>query len=170
MTGQELTALTNYPQEREIIFSADVKTDTTTIQQDINILNLKKADIDKENTFSAVQVFSSGVKTIPQTVTATTFAITGSHRFINLDTTSNAIACTLPEASEAIGQKLTLFFGVQGGSNLATLKSASGDFFDSANSNNTVTFSTVDSFIDIIAVSANRWLILTNSGCSLSAT
>lgn len=93
-------------------------------------------------------------------VTAASLALNTTHDVLVCDTTSNAIALTLPAAS-ASGKEYTVLLRTDGGNNV-TLTSATGDTLDGTN--NTATFADAEDALQIIDIANDRWLILENIG------
>ena len=86
--------------------------------------------------------------------------------FLAIDTTSNAVACTV--AAPSAGRYLRTALVTKGGSNTATLKTTAGTF---DGTNNTATFATAGQFLALYGISATRWIIVANVGTvTLSST
>lgn len=81
------------------------------------------------------------------------------------DTTGNAIAITLPEAASSLGKRYLFFLETDGGSDV-TVTCAGADTLDGANTIGTL--ADAEDYFEIVAVSDDRWLIITNSGVALS--
>jgi len=103
------------------------------------------------------------------TVTAQTDATltaSAAHKVIVCDTTSNAIAITLPEAADNLGLELTIYLETDGGDNV-TVARAGADVLDSSD-NTLATLADAEDFLRIVAVSDNRWLIISDNGVAYS--
>ena len=81
------------------------------------------------------------------------------------DTTAGAIALTLPEAADSLGKQYTIFLETDGGSNI-TVTCAGSDTLDGSNTIGTL--ADAEDYIQLVAVSDDRWLILINNGVALS--
>lgn len=170
MTGQTLQTLQNYPNEREPIFANDVSIDTTKIQGDFNVLNTKKADIDKVNTFSAIQTFSGGIAKTGSKITESTYIVTSADVSLYFDTTTNAIVVTLPEASTVLNQEFDFVLKtnvVRSGSNSVQINTDGSDTLNPTG-NNSIALNEQDDYIKIKSIGTGRWLIITNNNCALS--
>lgn len=98
--------------------------------------------------------------------TSASLSLTSSHSLVVCDTTSNAIALTLPEAADNLGQKYTIFLETDGGNNL-TVATTGSDVLNSS-SNTLATLADAEDFIELIAVSDDRWLILNDNAVAYS--
>jgi hypothetical protein len=98
--------------------------------------------------------------------TTATLALTAAHSVIVCDTTANAIAITLPEANDNIGKKYLIFLQTDGGTNVTIARTGS-DVLNAAN-NTLATLADAEDFIELIAVSANRWLVIKDNGIAYS--
>ncbi len=133
-------------------------------------LELRLDDMTSDITDNSDDIGSieDGSTPLPKQVTVQTSSslnITSAHNTINCDTTSNAIALNLPDASTVIGYEFTIFVGVFLSGNDVTLNCNSGDTFDGTN--DTATMVLGDIFI-VRAVSDNRWIIIKDTGVTLS--
>jgi len=81
------------------------------------------------------------------------------------NTTSNVIAITLPEAASSLGKRYLIFLETDGGNNV-TVTCAGADTLDGSNTIGTL--ADAEDYFEIVAVSNDRWLIITNSGVALS--
>lgn len=81
------------------------------------------------------------------------------------DTTANVIAITLPEAASSLGKRYIVFLETDGGNDV-TVTCAGADTLDGSNTIGTL--ADAEDYFEIVAVSNDRWLILTNSGVVLS--
>jgi len=81
------------------------------------------------------------------------------------DTTSNVIAITLPEAASSLGKRFLIFLETDGGNDV-TVTCAGSDTLDGSNTIGTL--ADAEDYFEIVAVSNDRWLIITNSGVALS--
>jgi len=131
---------------------ADVATNTSdisTLQTDVNNIE-------------------DGTTPIPHKITnqsGASLAITSAHDTIVCDTTSNAITLDLPDASTVLGYEFTIFLETYGSGNDVTVNCASGDTLDGTNSVATLVSGSI---LIIRAISDNRWLIIKESGVTLS--
>jgi len=98
-----------------------------------------------------------------QTTTPITLDLT--QEIIVCDTTANVIAITLPEAASSLGKKYLVFLETDGGNNV-TVTCAGADTLDGSNTIGTL--ADAEDYFEIVAVSNDRWLIITNSGVVLS--
>jgi|TARA_Y100000034_G_C6799257_1_gene358505 hypothetical protein len=98
--------------------------------------------------------------------TSTTLTLDLNHDVIVGDTTSNVIAITLPEAADSLGKRYTVFLETDGGNDL-TVACAGSDVFNSS-SNTLATFADAEDYFEIVAVSNNRWLIISENGVAYS--
>jgi len=98
--------------------------------------------------------------------TAVTLTLNLNHDVIVCDTTSNAIALTLPEAADSLGKRYVVLLETDGGTDL-TVACAGSDVLNSS-SNTLATFADVEDFFEIVAVSDNRWLVLIDNGVAYS--
>lgn len=170
MTGQTLQTLQNYPQEREVLFSADTKNDTTRIQADLTLLNTKKSDIDKTNEFTDVQTFSGGIAYTGTDVTASTYSISENDTSVYFDNTAASIAATLPLAADVIGQEFDFLLKTnvdRYGENSVEISVSESDTLNSTG-NNKIAMNTVDDYIKLKAIASGRWLVIINNNCTLS--
>jgi hypothetical protein len=98
--------------------------------------------------------------------TATPLTLDLNDYYIVCDTTTNVIAITLPEANDSLGKRYIIFLETDGGNNV-TVTCAGADTLNSGG--NTIgTLADAEDYFEIVAVSANRWLIITNNGVALS--
>jgi len=99
-------------------------------------------------------------------LTSTTLTLDLNHNVVVCDTTSNAIAITLPEAADSLGKRYTVLLETDGGNNV-TVTCAGSDVLNSS-SNTIGTFADAEDYFEIVAVSDNRWLIIADSGVAYS--
>jgi len=98
--------------------------------------------------------------------TSSTLTLDLNHDVVVCDTTSNSIAITLPEAADSPGKRYTVFLETDGGNDL-TVTCAGSDVLNSS-SNTIATFADVEDYFEIVAVSDNRWLIISENGVTYS--
>lgn len=131
----------------------------------------RKASFDDTGilTFVDAYVTGGGVQLDHQTLTASTLTLDATDGVIECDTTSNAIAITLPECSTVLGQVYTVYFETDGGNDV-TVTTASGDSYAGVGDvgDNTATMADVGDFITIQAASSTRWVIVQNNGAALT--
>jgi hypothetical protein len=84
-----------------------------------------------------------------------------SDNIVVCDTTGGAIAITLPEANSSLGKRYVIFMETDGGTNV-TVTCAGADTISGANT--IATLADAEDCIEIVAVSADRWLVLENIG------
>ena len=165
MTGQTLKPLTEYPQERQSISSKERREETALVQYNLDLLNSKKSDVDKDNEFTGVQSFNGGIALKSKTISSLSYTLLKSDVFLKADAESNNVEILLPECSNVLNQSFLIWASNR--TNIISIKTSSGDVFNVAG-NNTITLTDLDSFVNIVAVDSNRWLITTNSNCVLS--
>lgn len=114
-------------------------------------------------------ITGGGLQLNHQVLTAATLTMDANDGIIECDTTSNAIAITLPECSTVLGQTLTVYFETDG-ANDVVLSTAVSDTFAGVGDigDNTATMADVGDFIVIQAVSDTRWVVIQNNGATLS--
>ena len=95
------------------------------------------------------------------------YTMTSLDGVILADSTSAAFQIILPEAAEVIGQIFTIILIKDGGD--LTVIPAGDDKLD-ASDNVLATFADVEDCLEFIAISADRWLILTNIGAVVLST
>ena len=88
------------------------------------------------------------------------------HDVLVCDTTSNAIALTLPEAANSPGKQYIVFLGTDGGNDV-TISCVGSDVLNSSD-NTTATMADAEDYFHIVAVSDDRWLIISDTGVAYS--
>ena len=167
-----LETLKFFPTEEGGNFSEDMINFITKLATNFNTLNEEKAGLadtntyTEENTFSKNTVLSGGMQTGKTSVTSTPTTITNNQGFIGVTTSSEEIALTLPQTANIVGKEIIICLESDGGYN-AVISCYSGDTVNAAG-NNTITLDDADDFIHLKALASGRWLILNNSGGSLS--
>ncbi len=95
-------------------------------------------------------------------------ALTRRHYLVACDTTSNAITITLPDARTMLGHEFIIFFSVDGGNTL-TVSTDNVDTYQGIGVNDgNVSDDMTDAsdFLHIIAVTNDKWLVLSEHGGS----
>jgi hypothetical protein len=114
-------------------------------------------------------ITGGGLQLNHQALTSSTLTLDANDGVVECDTTSNAIAITLPEASTVLGQNYTIYFETDGGNDV-TVTTATGDTFAGVGDigDNTATMADAGDFVVIQAVSDTRWIVIQNNGATLS--
>jgi hypothetical protein len=100
-------------------------------------------------------------------VTAATLTLDDTHCVLICDTTSNAIALTLPAASAYPGKMYTVFLKTKGASNNVTIVRAGSDTIWAAST--TVTMDTAAELITLVADGVDKWILpAVHYGCTFS--
>ena len=119
----------------------------------------------KINTDFSTQNVLAGAVTHTVTSQTTSSLTLGTHAVVVCDTTSNAIAITLPEAANNLGKRYVIFLETDGGNDV-TVSCSGSDTLNGTNT--TATLADAGDYMDLVAVSNDRWLIITNNGVVLS--
>ena len=115
-------------------------------------------------------ITGGGLQLNHQTLTAATLTLDANDGIVECDTTSNAIAITLPECSTVLGQVFTIYFETDNANDVVVTTTA-GDTYAGVGDlgDNTATMADAGDFIVIQAVSNTRWAVIQNNGATLSS-
>ena len=102
------------------------------------------------------------------TQTTATLTLSTTHKIVNCDTTSNAIAITVPLASSVLGRSYFIYVGTAVSAHAVTLIRSGSDVFISDGSSYTGATLTEKDFIEIVAVASGVWVVKNQYGVILS--
>ena len=88
------------------------------------------------------------------------------HDNVICNTTGGAIAITLPEAADSLGKEYLIMLETDGGTD-TVVTCAGADKLNVAG-NTVATLADAEDFLHIVAISADRWLIITDNGIAYS--
>jgi hypothetical protein len=164
---------------------------TTDVQGPLTILGTTGAGLDTaaanalyigEATATSLVLGAADIATtVPGTITAPSYGRTvyaganetntltaTSGSVITADTTTGAVALTVPDANDVLGATYTIILVTDGGTDL-TIARGGTDTFNSTG-NTLLTFADAEDAIVMTAISANRWLIEENIGTVVAST
>lgn len=91
------------------------------------------------------------------------------HKIVSVDTTSNAITITLPDAKSLLGHEYIIRFAVDGAHDLTVNTDGTDVFQGTAGAgNDSALFEDANDFLHIIASDDNVWLVLNEKGGTYS--
>lgn len=103
-------------------------------------------------------------------ITQAALTLTIGHFVVSVDTTSNAVTVTLPNAQTVLGTEYIIYLTVHGTGHDLTVNTDGTDAFAGASSatGTHAAFSSAGNFLHLIAADNDVWLVLNSVGASFS--